>query len=71
MTDFSYFTPFFCFFTFNSKDFIYFSADFSDKLISDINPGIVTKSGTVFEVAESEFDKDGWYLDVDRVKVKF
>ena len=45
--------------------------DFSDKLLSDINPGITIKSGTVFEVAESEFDKDGWYLDVDRVKVKF
>jgi hypothetical protein len=41
----------------------------NEKVLSDLNPGITVKGGTVFEVARDKLKEDSWYLSVEGTKV--
>lgn len=41
------------------------SKEFSGKSISDLNPGITTKDGIVWEVSKEKFSKKDWTLALD------
>lgn len=45
--------------------------EFDGKSISDLNPGIKTKDGLLYEVAEANFDKQTWSISVDGDKVVY
>lgn len=39
--------------------------DFNRKVMSDLNPGIKTKDGKVFEVSKEQFDRATWKIVLD------
>lgn len=44
--------------------------DIDEKTVSDLNPGLSANSANVFEVAKTELEKDGWFINVDGKKVE-
>ena len=44
--------------------------DIDEKVLSDLNPGLSVNGAVVFEVAKSELEKDGWFINVDGKKVE-
>ena len=44
--------------------------DIDEKVLSDLNPGLSVNAAVVFEVAKTELEKDGWFINVDGEKVE-
>lgn len=40
-------------------------ADLSEKMFSDLNPGVTVRGADVYEVASASFDRATWFINID------